>query len=396
MPITRLISRTDASLVAGGRVGGARAFVAGRGTTSERVERERPLTLPGQARSLMATVLARSRPDHALRASLVLSDASSPFTHRARFADRSLSQDDTGLLAHVSWDGLRAGTTWVVTGGVQRFTTTPSANATDEGGLMERLLDGVPLHLGRTGDQQRQRLFLQASAAPASGRWFGLDHRLRVGATLARERARLNRGPEPAFGELVNGVPARVWDLRTAAAASTYASTQAHAWISDHASLGDRLALTAGLRVELDRAAADGARTSIEWLDLSPRFAARWRPFTRADLAITGGYSCTATACRSACSRTAIPRLTGTMSRWDDATATAGSTRPSCPRGAARSRRRGGRSRPAAADHRRVPHRRRIRARRLARRGHRPRSPRAAPAGAGQHRVTPADYASRC
>ena len=93
---------------------------------------------------------------------------------------------------------------------------------------------------------------------------------------------------QPAFAELVNGRPARVWDVayhgtpqRSAVSASLFAS--------DRIVISDGLTLAVGAR-ELDHGSAEGSSSRIEWFTISPTVLARWRPMSTGSLAITSSY----------------------------------------------------------------------------------------------------------
>ncbi|MCC7124400.1 MAG: TonB-dependent receptor [Acidobacteria bacterium] len=318
-PISRLLSRTDGGAHAGGLAGRTAVFIAARATTADRVEREDPAVLASSAWNATGTITANPVDGHALRIVTAVSGGSAPLITRARFADRNREEDMRGLVAHASWDGLRAGTAWVITGGVQRYSTDADVPADAAGGVMERLRDGSPWQLGGTGRAARQRVFVQAAAAPSVPMLFGAEHHMRVGAGVARESARLDHGVQPLFGEMVDGVPARVWDLRTAGASSRLSNLDAHAFISDQMAIGDRLAVTAGARLEISRAAAEGAVDRVRWFTLSPRLVARWQPFTSIDLGITTGYSWYRHRLPLTVLSIGDPNgLDGTTYRWDD------------------------------------------------------------------------------
>jgi hypothetical protein len=318
-PIARLRSRTDGHVAAGGPLGRTALFAAARGTTTDRFEREDPRVLTATARSLVTTLTAAPRSSHALRATLALSGATHPFPNRVRFAERTGEQDTTGVAGHLTWDGLRAGTTWVLTAGFQRFGVTPDLPTTSGGGIIERLRDGAPLNLAHTGDSTSRRAFVQAAAAPEIGRWLGADHHVRIGAGLSREAATEAHTAAPRFGELVNGIPARVWDIGFAGAESRFALTSANAFISDQMALGNHVTVQAGLRAEFDRAAARDAAQDVQWFTVSPRLAARWQPFMSTNLSFTTGYSWYRHRLPLAWLGVGDPSgMTGTMYRWDD------------------------------------------------------------------------------
>ena len=155
---------------------------------------------------------------------------------------------------------------------------------------MERLRDGAPLALTDFGERVRQRWDVTANTSPSLRRWGNRDHVLRFGATLGQASAATRPVAQPAFRELVNGQPARVWDVGYRGPESRWRALSASGFASDRIALTSRLAVDAGVRVDYDSGSADGSSSDIRWIDVSPRLSARWRLTDNDHVVIFGGY----------------------------------------------------------------------------------------------------------
>ena len=78
------------------------------------------------------------------------------------------------------------------------------------------------------------------------------------------------------MGELVNGIPARVWDFSSPGGASHWGQTTLAVYAADSVVLRPRFNMTAGLRLEHIGASADGAATGVSWTNLLPRIGLQW------------------------------------------------------------------------------------------------------------------------
>jgi hypothetical protein len=319
-PIARLESWVDGGAAGGGAVGhgGARLFLSGRAARVERVERESPATLEGAVRAFTAHVTTNTAQGDNLRLLGSFSGTRAPLTTRARFADRALTQSDDALLVHGSWGRAHGSGQWTLGGAYQRAEREAGVAPEQAGGVMERLVDGPPLALLASDATTRQRWALSAYVNPGTRHWIGADHVLDAGASIGGASAASSAGPEPAFGELVNGVPARVWQVASAGADSHRGTTTLSAYATDRLSLGDSLAVTAAIRLDVDRGSADGAQDRIAWTTLLPRAHARWRPREGA-FSIVSGYGWYGHRLPLGYLAVGDPAgVVGTMSRWDD------------------------------------------------------------------------------
>ena len=290
-PIAQLVSLTDGGVSAGGPLVDNRAalFASVRSTSVDRIERADDVRLESSVHALTAHTTFRAGSKGDARLLLSFSDATRPLAARARFADRDADESEQSVVVHAGWDRSGDGQSWSLGGAFQRASLDQAIPATAAGGAMERLRDGAPLALADAADDTRQRWDLHATLSPAVQHWFGRDHILTAGATVGGASQDLTSSAQPAFAELVNGQPARVWDVayhgtphRSAVSASLFAS--------DRIVISDGLTLALGARGELDHGSAEGSSSRIEWFTISPTALARWRPVATGSLAITSSY----------------------------------------------------------------------------------------------------------
>jgi len=317
-PIERLKTWVDGGFSAGGTIAArSRLFLSARAASVDRYERESPDTLHGSARAFTARWTA---PGEAQAVNLLgaFSTADSPLAARARFANRDLTQSDDSLLVHASWDRARGNAQWSFGAAFQRAALDADVRAAEPGGVMERLKDGAPMLLLGAATTTRQRWSLSARMTRGDRRWLGVEHLIDTGASISGAGSNATAGAEPAFGELVNDVPARVWGVSSAGQESQRNSTTLGAFVTDRLALGNAVTLTAALRLDFDHGSADRAADSISWATLLPRAHARWRPRNGA-FSITGGYGWYAHRLPLGYLAIGDPAAaSGTMYRWDD------------------------------------------------------------------------------
>ncbi len=92
----------------------------------------------------------------------------------------------------------------------------------------------------------------------------------------------------PPVAELVDGLPAQVWEFSAPAGDDRRGLHDVAAYASDRLTLS-HLTIDAGLRLEFSGGGADGATTGIGWHTLAPRVALR-SAVTRT-LTVSGGYA---------------------------------------------------------------------------------------------------------
>lgn len=320
-PIARLESWTDGSAAAGGPlVRGLGLFAAGRVTDGRRVEREQAPRLDSTARSFTAHLIGQPRSGQQFTALASFAGLTRPSTLRARFADRDREQDDRLTVLSAVWEHVRASGVWSLTAAFQSGLSDASAPGSGEGGTIERLRDGPPLQLVEAARQDRRRWDVGFGLEPATRRWIGREHIVRLGAALGGASARGRPGAEPAFAELVNGQPARVWNVTHRGAETRWGVTSASGFVSDRLLLADGLTVNAALRVEMDRGSADGAANDIGWVGAAPRLSLQWRPGASGKLAISTGYGWYRHRLPLGVFAIGDPAgPSGVMYRWDDA-----------------------------------------------------------------------------
>jgi hypothetical protein len=311
---------TDAAISVSGPVASRTGLFASiRTTHSGLLERDDPVELPNHVASLYGHLTGTAGADTELRITTALGRTTRPFEGRARYATRDIEERGRTVLGQVSTEQLRNGGLLAVNGAYQRLSNDPQVPVGAAAANIERLLDGPPLAYGDYANTVSQRWTVGASVAPRPGAWFSASHQLRGGVSVSGSRVSNKAIFQPAFGELVDGRPARVWDIRYNGVESNWSSTAVNAFASDRWELAPKATLDLGVRFDLDKGSAEGAADGITWASVLPRAMLRWTPRDDSPLAVTAGYSWYRNRLPLNYLSVGDPQgPTGTVSRWDD------------------------------------------------------------------------------
>lgn len=295
--IARFASHQDASVSAGGGVGErADLFLSSRVSASTRLERDDPLRLETRLVSLLASTTRPAGSRGAIRAVASLDRAALPYPGRARFADRDVREHDVFGTAQVTWDRWAStGAAWSVSAGFARAAIEPefgtvSTSAESASGVAERLRDGPVPTLFEVMPGTRTRWSIGAAVGPRLSR-LGWRHAVAAGVNATRNAATTHPVASPPVGELVDGLPARLWAYGFAGPDMRWASTELTAYLTDRVILTRRLRADLGLRLESVRGGARDASNAIAWLVPAPRLGVRWAAGREGRFALYGGYA---------------------------------------------------------------------------------------------------------
>ncbi|HKT82079.1 MAG TPA: hypothetical protein VJP86_17740 [Vicinamibacterales bacterium] len=160
-----------------------------------------------------------------------------------------------------------------------------SSDLSGNSAIFERLTDG-PL------DQV-------AGAGPSTVRTWTIGARMirpdakastfEGGLELSGASNRLTSLPPVSAGELVNGLPARVWKFSQPSSDSDRSSTAATGYINGRMKFESGVTVEGGVAFDGQWGSAEGADASIGWQSLLPRAAFR-RPFSPLKTTLFGGY----------------------------------------------------------------------------------------------------------
>ena len=263
--------------------------LSGSATSVSRFERDEREPRDARARSLLAH-LAWTNARSEARLLALVQDARRPDPARVLFGDAARRRD---AFAHVQAGWTRRGETGAAvkaTAAYGRARSVAEGRSDATVGEVDPIADGpVPgMLLDGPGSRERVEASVVFRAAPEE--WRRSFHALSIGIEAGRERAELFASGPVTVGELVGGLPARVWEFPRRAAASRWGASTLAAHLSDRARLGDRLVVEAGARLESLKADSGGP-ARISWLDVSPRLRARLRLDGDGRLAVFGGWS---------------------------------------------------------------------------------------------------------
>jgi len=312
---------TDAGLSVSGPIAARTGLFASiRGTNGGRLDRDDPIVLPNHVASLYGHLVGVAGPDSELRITTAVSRATRPFEGRARYANRDIDERGRTVLGQASVERIRNGGLFAASGGYQRVSNDPQVNSGAAAANIERLLDGPPLAYADYANSVSQRWTLAASMAPAAGAWLHERHQLRFGGAVSGASVTNKAIFQPTFGELVDGRPARVWDIRFKGVESQWGSTGLNAYAADRWELAPKATLNLGARFDFDSGSAEGAANGITWASVLPRATLRWTPRgSNSPLAVTAGYSWYRNRLPLEYLAVGDPQgPTGVVSRWDD------------------------------------------------------------------------------
>jgi hypothetical protein len=246
-------------------------LVSGSVTRGTRHERRDERALDGRAAAVLGhLVWARGHEDEH-RFIAAVQDNVHPYAGRARFDHADIGQSNLFTHAQWTWEH-RAARPFGVNAGFVRGSFDPAVTSASTTPV-DRVTDG-PMRLLFPGAGSRSRLGASGWMAPLPTR-----PALRVGAALALTGSSTRpAGPPGPTAELVAGLPARVWEYDWAGPVSRWRGTEISAYASDQVRYR-QLVVDAGLRFETSSASAAGAAQGVRWSGVTPRLAARLRPF---------------------------------------------------------------------------------------------------------------------
>jgi hypothetical protein len=273
-PIDRLSSWAHGNLLLGGPVSAASpsrlgALFSATWNRASYFERDNTTALDASLASAFLSLTGTTESGDQIRAIGWGQRTSDAVPHHAVFKQPDATQPVTGAHAQASWQHLFAGGD----AGVRAFgaytigrrstdLTTPTVV------VMERLRDGpVPSLLDPgVGTDHTWSAGVRLNRTVGSSRHLvaaGLDL---SGALASRQSAFAGR-----VGELLNGIPARIWDFTDPADISRWSERSFAAFVGDTFALLPRVTLNGGVRVETIDGSADAHGGTIAWRSVLPR-----------------------------------------------------------------------------------------------------------------------------
>lgn len=273
-----------------GRLG---AVLAGSWTRGSQVHRSERAAVDATERSAFAHLLFSPTGADEVGAIGWLQRTEYPFEHRVPFQQPTVSTADEAAHVQVVWtrrapDGL----SWRTFGSYTRRNRTLEGSSPESASnriVFERLTDGPVSAIAAGGPGVVGQWAVGVRVAPSAETGGRTRHALQGGIELGGSQARAGRFFAGAMGELVDGVPARVWMFTDPEVESRRHDLTIGAHLSDRIELTRRISIDAGLRFDSLSASADGAATSIRWRSWMPRAAIRWA--ATAQSALFAGYA---------------------------------------------------------------------------------------------------------
>ena len=199
----------------------------------------------------------------------------SPFNHRVAFGQPEAAQRATSVHLQSAWERPRdADSLWT---GFASFSarrrTTDLRRVTAV--VTERLENGpVPDLLAPLGTDKAWSIGGRLS--PVTGLAGTRRHSPEAGLTLSGGTVSVRSPFSVRIGELVDGLPARVWDYSAPAAGSDWHQFTLSVYAGDTVVLTPRVTIDAGLRFELVSGGAANNPQGISWHDWFPSLGMRW------------------------------------------------------------------------------------------------------------------------
>ena len=296
--ITRLDSWAHVNLFLGGpllpdRIG---AVVSATWTRSTHFERDRTSVIDANLTSGFLNLVSTPTSSDEIRLTASGQRARDAVPHHFAFNLPNAGQQDAGLHTQVAWQhrlaaadgGLRAFGSYTL----GRRTTDLIAPAVI---VVERLRDGpVPALLDPgTGTDRAWSLGARVDrsfSTGTTGATAGARHTLLAGVDVSGGAASVQSAFAGRVGELVNGLPARVWDFTDPADASRRRETSIAAFAGDAVAVAPRVTVNGGLRFETVNGSAASGSSDVSWRSLLPRAGIHWAMVDFWHLATFGQY----------------------------------------------------------------------------------------------------------
>jgi hypothetical protein len=291
-PIARLGSLAEGSILTAGPVVREKLnlLFSGRASRLTRFEREQPAELNARVLSLFTQADYRAGAHDFFRLIASADAVRTPNPGRARYAGAEPRQDADLAGAQGRWQRDSDRLSWAAFAALRSGAFNVGAQGLPANRPIERLVDGPVNELVVPDRSRRTTWSSGGSLAFREQRLLGLHHAPRIGFTVAGAALRAASGPAGMTAELVDGLPARVWDYGYGNAESRRSKLDLSAFAADRFVLRDRVFVEAGLRLDRSTGCARGAAEGIAWTSLSPRVSARVRLTDFGRISVFGGY----------------------------------------------------------------------------------------------------------
>jgi hypothetical protein len=248
-------------------------------------ERSDPTLLEGRAASLFAHLVVTPTPRDEVRLFQWSESTRSPLRTRTIIAQPTATEGAHAFHLQVAWDrrprqASEAAWSWRTFAGLTTRGRTSNLKPTAEA-IVDRLVDGpvpsIPSPLGtdRSWSMGGTLKRITASAPLLRG--------LQTGMLLTGASARTHAAFTGRIGELVAGIPARVWEYSAPEGASNWREVTLALFAGNRVPLSRRVTIDLGLRFEVMRASGVTNPTAVVWGDLFPQLGfnlapMRWFP----------------------------------------------------------------------------------------------------------------------
>ncbi|MES1254462.1 MAG: TonB-dependent receptor [Acidobacteriota bacterium] len=254
-------------------------LATGTWTNSSYFERADPTSLTSNHASAFAHLVYTPNEQDELRFIGWGNIATAPQANRLAFGQPLSSEKDTSLHGQAVWEHRTAsGTSWAAFGGVTARNRDSDLRASSPI-TIERLTGGPVPQLLAPGTGTDATWSLGARVNPARLQLGDSTHTMSAGASVSGASTNTRATFSGRVGELVDGVPARIWDFSSPVAASERSSHVVAAYADDSVRLTPRLTVSAGVRFESVTGSAAGSTGSISWNNWYPRGSLRVQLF---------------------------------------------------------------------------------------------------------------------
>lgn len=259
-------------------------------TKSTRLERDDPTLLDSSLGSVFTHLVFTPNTRDALHIVGWVEGSTTPDAYRTQFGQPLADDKSSAGDVQATWERSDSKLNWALYGNFGRRAQSNTL-PTDGTFVVDRVYDGpIPDLLNpATGSEMTWSVGGRATLAPRT--LSGRKHVVRAGLELSGANASLRSTFNGQIGELVAGIPARVWEFTSPDPGSDWSSTDFAIYAADTWILHPRFTLDGGVRFESVHGSAQGSASNVSWNNWLPRASMRWEFSNWAHIAAVSGFS---------------------------------------------------------------------------------------------------------